>query len=205
MHQLLLGTSNKAKIAEISLYLKHVPIKLVSLTDVSCTADAPETGHSFEENALQKAHYYQLKTGLPVLTDDGGIEIDALNGEPGVDAHRWVSKTHDDPDEDLIAYTFARMKNVPIDKRGAQMRLVLCLLMPHRPPIFSEGVIRGIIATKPWQGRTEGFPYRSVFYLPEIHKYYNHELLTKEESNRLNHRKRAIDKLIPEINRLLLS
>lgn len=197
MNTLLLATSNPAKIDEIRWYLHDIPLKLVSLQDIGCAPDAPETGSTFKENALMKATYYRIKTGLPVLTDDGGIEIDALDGEPGVDSHRWISKDQDDADEDLISYLYMRMADIPLEKRGAQMRLVLCLQLVDGKSFYSEGIIRGIIAVKPTTLRTKGFPYRSVFYLPQIQKYYNHEELTKEESQKLNHRKSALDAMRP--------
>lgn len=197
MKQLLIATSNQAKVDEIRRYLKLPHITLLSLKDIGIIADAEETGRTFVQNALGKAHYYMKKSGLPSLADDGGIEIDALGGEPGVDAHRWISRTHDDPDEDLIQYTFTRMSSVSKENRGAQMHLILALVFPDGQEYTSEGIVRGVIALKPSDHRTPGFPYRSVFFLPELNKFYDHQMLTENESEKYNHRKKALDALIP--------
>lgn len=201
--KLLIATTNPGKLAELSRFLEDIPVKLLGLKDVGITDIVEETGSTFEENAILKAKYYCQKSGLPTLADDGGFEIDALDGEPGVKSHRWIHQNREDTDEELIAYTLEKMKGLPRAKRGAQLRLVLALAFPDGRQFTVEEKTRGIVAEKSSEHRTQGFPYRSLLFLPEIGKYYDHDLLTHEETERFNHRKRALDRLKPMLNRLL--
>ena len=199
--KLLIATTNPGKFAEITRFLSDIPVQLVSLKDVGIQESPEETGTTFTQNAILKAQWYCKKSGLPTLADDGGFEIDALGGAPGVKSHRWIHGDRDDTDEELIAYTMKRMDGVPEEKRGAQLRVVLALAAPGRPVQTSEEKIRGIIALSPSPDRCKGFPYRSLLYLPELGKFYNHDVLTPEENERFNHRKKAIETLKPVILR----
>lgn len=201
MKKLLIATTNPGKLAEIKRFLGDLPIELVGLKDIDITDVVEETGKTFEENAILKAKYYGQKSGLPTLADDGGFEIDALGGQPGVKSHRWIHQNREDTDEELIQYTLEKLKGLPKARRGAQLRLVLALVFPDGKVTTVEEKTRGIVAEKPSEHRTAGFPYRSLLFLPEINKYYDHDLLTPEETERFNHRKRALDKLKPILSR----
>src|SRR3990167_9592915 len=111
--KLLVATTNPGKLAEIRRFLTDIPVELVSLKDVGIADSVEETGKTFEENAILKAKFYAQKSGLPTLADDGGFEIDALNGEPGVKSHRWADPSQENDDETLINYTLKRLENVP--------------------------------------------------------------------------------------------
>lgn len=203
MRKLLIATTNPGKLAEIRSFLSDVPVELVSLKDVGITVNVEETGKTFEENAVLKAKTYAELSGLMTLADDGGFEIDALSGEPGVKSHRWVHGDRDSSDEELIAYTFLRMKDVPEKKRGAQLTLVLALVQPGNPVIATaKESIRGAVPLEPSLIRHEGFPYRSILYIPELKKFYDHMSFTHEETERYNHRKKALEKLKPIITSL---
>lgn len=195
MNKLLLATNNQAKVEEIRRFLVDVPVELVTLQEVGITEQAPEDGRTFEENAQSKAMFYMHRSGLPSLADDGGIEIDALNGEPGVDSHRWVSKDKDDDDEILIEEVFKRLQGVT--NRGAQMRVVLFLALPDGRFFTAEGVQRGVVTQEPGPHRTPGFPFRTVFFVPEMNKFYDHSVMTDEENEVYNHRKKALEELKP--------
>ncbi|MBI3342650.1 non-canonical purine NTP pyrophosphatase [Candidatus Gottesmanbacteria bacterium] len=199
MLKLLFATTNPGKLGEIRRFLGDLPIELIGLKDVGITDVVEETGKTFEQNAILKAKYYCQKSGLPTLADDGGFEIDALGGEPGVKSHRWIHQDREDTDEELIAYTLEKMRGLPRARRGAQLRLVLALVFPDGRQYTVEEKTRGIVAQKPSEHRTKGFPYRSLLFLPEIGKYYDHDLLTPEETETFNHRKRALDRLKPVI------
>jgi len=205
MNKLLIATTNPGKLAEIKRFLSDLPIELVGLKDAGITESPEETGISFEENAILKAKFYAEKSRLPTLADDGGLEIDALNGEPGVKSHRWVHGDKENTDEELIRYTMDRMKDIPDDNRGAQLRLVLALVMPDSEVFTSSEKVRGIIPQKPSDVRHEGFPYRSLLFLSEINKFYNHDELTATETETYNHRKKALDILKPIIRQKLLT
>ena len=200
--RLLIATTNLAKLAEIKEFLSDLQIDCVGLKDVGITQSVEETGNTFEENAILKAKKYAKLSGLPTLADDGGLEIDALGGEPGVHSHRWIHKDREDEDEELIEYTIQRLRGLPHVKRGGQLRVVVALALPHGDVHTSEGIIRGIIAEKPSSYRRKGFPYRSLLYLPEIQKFYNHDELTSDENKAYNHRRKAIEKLKPIIQKL---
>ncbi len=196
MKKLLIATTNPGKLAEIRTFLSDIPVELVSLSDVGITTQVEETGTTFEENAILKAKSYAQMSGLMTLADDGGFEIDALRGEPGVKSHRWVHSDRDSTDEELIAYTFTRMSDIPEKKRGARLVLVLALVVPGSPIIATaKESIRGIVPLAPSTVRHEGFPYRSILFLPELMKFYDHMSFTPEETERYNHRKKALEKL----------
>jgi XTP/dITP diphosphohydrolase len=203
--KLLIATTNPGKLAEIREFLSDLPaqtglpVALVNLKDIGISDNVEETGSTFEENALLKARYYCQKSGLPTIADDGGFEIDALGGEPGVKSHRWIHGDREDSDEDLIAYAFERMKDIPPQKRAAQLRAVLVFLTPDGQLHTATATTRGIVPSAPSDVRTEGFPYRSILFLPEINKFYNHDILTTEETERYNHRKHALEELKPFI------
>ncbi len=151
-----------------------------------------ETGKTFKENALLKAKFYAEKTGLPIIADDGGIEIDFLNGEPGVLSRRWPG--HEATDEELIRYTLTKLDKVPVQKRGAQLSACLCFLNPQtKKTKFVQESVRGIIASKPSEERIEGFPYRALFVVDAYKKYYDE--LTPQEHNEINHRLKAVKRI----------
>lgn len=203
MQKLLIATTNPGKLAEIRRFLTDIPIELVSLNDMGITDHVEETGSTFEENAVLKAKFYAQKSGLPTIGDDGGFEIDALGGAPGAKSHRWIHQDREDTDEELIAYTFEKMAGVPEGKRGAQLRAVLALILLNGEIRSATAATRGVIPDKPSPVRVKGFPYRSILYIPEIEKFYNHNLLTPEETERYNHRRKALEELKPMLKRLL--
>jgi XTP/dITP diphosphohydrolase len=197
MNRLLIATTNPGKLAEIKEFLKDLPVTLVGLADVGITEAPEEIGISFEENAILKAKFYAGKSKLPTLADDGGLEIDALAGEPGVKSHRWIHPDREDTDEELIQYTLDRMKDIVDANRGAQLRLVLALVIPNGELFTAEEKVRGIIPRMASKYRRKGFPYRSLLFLPEIKKYYTHDELTVTETDTYNHRKKALEILKP--------
>lgn len=204
MNKLLIATTNPGKLAEIKKYLSTVPIQFMGLKDVHITDSVEETGKTFKENAILKAKYYFQKSGLPTIADDGGFEIDALGGEPGVRSHRWIDPTRESSDEELIAYTLEKMRGLPRAQRGAQLRLVLALVLPDGQLFTSESRVTGIVPVNPTGTYVKGFPFRSLLFLPAIQKYYNQDELTDEENAAYNHRKKALEKLIPIIKKYLV-
>lgn len=203
MNRVLIATTNPAKLSEIRNFLSDVPIEPVSLSDLHISVISPETGNTFTENAVMKAKFYQNLSGLPTIADDGGFEIAALHGEPGVSSHRWISKDHEDSDENLIAYALERLKDVPEGNRQAQLRLVLAFV-PRPDLVFTaEAAVKGIVPFRASSHRTPGFPYRSLLYIPALGKFYDHAELTQEEMETYNHRKQALIALKPEIRKQL--
>lgn len=204
MNKLLIATTNPGKLSELREFLAGIPVELVSLRDAGITDTVEETGKTFEENAVLKARHYAKESGLPTLADDGGFEIDALGGEPGVKSHRWVYGDRENTDEELIAYTFKRMQGIPQDKRGAQLHLVLALVDSEGKLVAtSEEKIRGIVAPKPAPVHQPGFPYRAILFIPEMNKYYDQSAMTQEENEAYNHRKKAVETMKPALQAML--
>src|SRR5262252_3101930 len=100
MAELLIATTNAAKLAEYALLLREFKLRLLSLRDAGIREEAPESATTFRDNARAKAAFYFFHSGLPTLADDGGLEVDALDGAPGVQSHRWLG-TEDVDDRTL--------------------------------------------------------------------------------------------------------
>lgn len=198
MKKLLIATNNPAKIAEYKIILKNLPLEIITLGDLNIKVSVEEDGKNFEENAIKKAKFYSELTGLPTLAEDGGIEIDHLNGEPGVKSRRWPG--YEASDEELIDLTLKKLEGVPLEKRGAQLSIVIALLI-NNEITTSEGAIRGIILEKPVETHIPGYPFRSVFYIPTMKKVFAD--MTEEEEMLVSQRKKAIEKLLPIIKKHL--
>ncbi len=203
MKKLLLATHNRAKLQELktgAAGLVSQSIKILSLSNLNITTEPEETGKTFEENALIKARYYAEKTGLPTIADDGGLEIEILDGEPGVKSKRWVG--HEGTDEELITYTLKRLTGLPKQKRKAYLSVCLCYFDPKtKMTLCKQEKINGHIAEVPSGRPTNGYPFRALFVVDELGKYYDE--LTEEEHNKINHRLKALKRLINNIKYML--
>ncbi|PIS39569.1 MAG: hypothetical protein COT33_01200 [Candidatus Nealsonbacteria bacterium CG08_land_8_20_14_0_20_38_20] len=208
MKKLLLATFNPGKIKEYRLLLKGLPFKLVTLKNFGVKEKFEENKKTLEENAREKAKFYSKLTNLPTIADDSGLEIEFLKGEPGVRSRRWLG--YEASDKELIAFALKKLKNVPWQKRKAQLRTILALVIPNReipcggrtPVFIFEGKIRGIIAREPKGRLLKGYPFRPLFYLPKFKKTFA-ELGLKKEIQ-IGHRKKAIKKLIPVLRAKLI-
>lgn len=193
MQKVLLATTNKGKIKELSRLLQDLPITLVSLTDVGITQEIEETGDTYEENSRLKAVEYAKLAGLPAVSDDGGLEIAALNGEPGVQSRYWAGP--EGKDEAIAEKMTQVAQDLPDDNRNARFRAVLTLGLPDGTYWQADGEIQGVIVKEGFPKAAIGFPYRAHFYLPQLKKYYLESELTEEEEKMYNHRYKAIEKL----------
>ncbi len=200
MKKLLIATKNPAKFSDIKSSLIDLPFQFVSLNDIGIEDDVSETGKTFEENARKKALFYANKSGLITVSDDGGVEIDALGGEPGVKTRRWIDNK-EESDDRLLKYTLVRMHEVPEEKRGAQLRAIICVVTPRGDTCMVEGVMRGIIAKKPYKEYKEGFPFDALLYIPKYKKYYYE--LKYLDKNPTNHRTIALKKLHPILKKMI--
>src|SRR3989338_886028 len=126
MRELLIATSNKGKIREIKEILAGIPYDIKTLADIDIKEDIPETGKSFEENAILKAKYAGGKSGLLTLAEDSGLEVDALAGKPGIYSARYVEGT----DEDRINKILGELKEFPKEKRTARFKAVVAVYDP---------------------------------------------------------------------------
>lgn len=200
MQKILLATTNKGKIKELSIFLHDLPIELVSLRDAGITQEVEETGTTYEENSKLKALTYAKLSGLPAISDDGGLEIAALNGEPGVQSRYWAGP--EGRDVDIIEKMKKVAKELPDENRAATFRTVITLALPSGEYWQVNGKVDGVIVKEPMKSILQGYPYRSFFYLPKIKKYYHESELTKEEEKEYNHRYKAIEKLRPVLRKV---
>jgi XTP/dITP diphosphohydrolase len=190
MKKLLIATHNPGKLHEFALFLEDVPLELISLSDVGITEDVEEDGSTYEENSQKKALFYAQKSGLPALSDDGGLEIAALDNQPGIHSRRWLGYAASD--DELIEHMKKVSKELPENNRNAFFKTVLSVALPDGKVWSVMGEVAGIIAKKPLVKRSKGYPYRSFFYLPELKKYYFETELTPEELKKYNHRYKAV-------------
>jgi XTP/dITP diphosphohydrolase len=185
---LLLATNNKGKVREYKSLLRGIPYEIVTPAERGITTEVSESGQTFEENARLKATTFAKESGLLTLADDSGLEVDALEGEPGVHSARYAGEGASDTDR--INYLLARLKDVPGEKRTARFRCIIAIATPKGKVTLCEGECRGVITTA---SRGEyGFGYDPIFYLPELGKTMA-ELLP-EEKNKISHRARAAEK-----------
>lgn len=202
MKKILIATHNPGKLQEIKEFLSGLPIDLVSLSDLGITQDVVEDGVTYEENSQKKAIFYAKLTNLPAISDDGGLQIAALNDEPGVKSRRWLGYAA--TDDELIEHLRKVSLRLPDSNRNAKFVAVVSLAMPNGKVWSARGEISGQIAKDPLIRTTEGLPYRSFFYLPEIEKFYYETELSEDEEVKYNHRRHAINSLIPILRTELL-
>ncbi len=161
--QLAIASANPGKLKEFRLLFQPMGVEITSLAELGAP-QANETGETFEENARLKAVALAKATGLWALADDSGLEVDALDGEPGVYSARYAGEGASD--EANVAKLLDRLAGVPDEKRGAQFRCVLALAAPDGRVWTEEGICRGRIALRP--SGNQGFGYDPVF-VPQGH------------------------------------
>jgi len=193
--QLLLATHNRGKRREWLPLLAGLELELLLPEEVGLTTAVEETGATYVENALLKARTLAAASGLPALADDSGLEVDALDGAPGLHSARYQ------PGPDPVRYRalLQALEGVPEEQRTARFRCVAALVLPDGREFVTEGVCEGSIATAP--AGEGGFGYDPVFYLPE--RGCTMAELPADEKNRLSHRARAAQALRPFLERLL--
>ncbi len=186
--KLLLATSNMGKLNEYRGLFKGLPFDMVSPADEGISIEVEETGTTFEENARLKATILAEASGLLTLADDSGLEVDALDGEPGVRSARYAGEGASD--RERIDYLLSRLVNVPWQDRTARFRCVIALAAPGGETEVCSGECRGYINFEP-KGEN-GFGYDPVFYLPEMEKTMAE--IPEEVKNRISHRAEAAAK-----------
>ena len=192
LSKILAATTNSGKVREIKEILSDYEI--ISLKDAGIDIDVEENGSTFRENAYIKAFEISKACNLPVLADDSGLEIEALDGRPGVYSARYAGE--DAPYSVKIKKLAEELKDVPPDERYAQFACAMCLILPDGKVIEAEGVsCPGIILEEP-RGEN-GFGYDPVFYSTDYKKTFSE--MTMEEKNKVSHRKAALINLLNKI------
>jgi len=193
--ELIIATSNHGKIREFQNILKDFPITLLTPDTLGGTLTIEEDGRTFAENALKKARAYVEWFGRPALADDGGLEVDVLDGAPGVHSKRWLGE--DTPEAHFAAAVLERMQGVPEEDRGAQMHSAIALAFPDGRYWIEEGITRGRIADLATNEVEPGLPYRQIFWIPESGKFYSE--LGDDEQQQHNQRYQAMSRLTQQL------
>lgn len=199
MTRVLLATRNQKKLTELRRILDAEGvsgIEILGLDEVPEFPEAPETGITFEENAMAKARDAMVATGLPAVADDSGLSVDALNGMPGVLSARW-SGAHGD-DQANLDLLLGQLGDVPEHLRGAAFVSAAALASPGAEPAAVRGEWRGRIIHE--QRGENGFGYDPVF-VPDGHERTSAEL-SAEEKDAASHRGRALRLLLPYLREL---
>jgi XTP/dITP diphosphohydrolase len=183
--QLVFATNNKHKAEEVEKLLSN-HYRVLTLADIGCFADIPETGKSFAENALQKCSYVTRNFHIDCFADDSGLEIEALHDEPGIYSARYSGKRDDLANLKLVLKKMEGMKN-----RRANFRTVIALIKGGTEYLF-EGVVYGNIRTS--VAGVQGFGYDPIFE-PDGYDITFAEM-TMEEKNQISHRAIAMNKLM---------
>ncbi|MCT4629094.1 non-canonical purine NTP diphosphatase [Winogradskyella sp.] len=190
--KIVFATNNKNKLKEVqSLVPKH--IQLLSLEAIGCHEDIPETQPTIEGNAIQKAEYIKTNYGYDCFADDTGLEVDALNGEPGVFSARYAGPQRNA--EDNMNKLLSSLENAA--SRKAQFKTVVALHLNGKLDTFT-GICKGEITTKKYGDK--GFGYDPIFKAEGFEQTFAE--ITLEEKNKVGHRGKAIQQLITFLNNL---
>jgi XTP/dITP diphosphohydrolase len=184
---LVLATRNPHKVAEMGSMLKDLGVRVRSLAEFDGAPEVVEDGSTYEENALKKARSAAAFTGKPSLADDTGLEVEALDGRPGIHAARFAGEQCSF--QDNITKLLTVLKGVPRERRGARFVCVLAFVGPDGREELVRGELEGRITEEP--AGIGGFGYDPVFFSPEAGKTLAE--LSPEEKNRISHRHRAVN------------
>ena len=186
--KIVLATHNHDKEIELQHSLRGLGVEICSLSEYPDISEIEETGTTLLENSLLKAHTVHDRTGLPAIADDTGLEVDALDGAPGVYSARFAGA--DATYEDNLNKLLFSMEEVSEERRSARFRTVISFVDGNQE-LWTEGHIDGKIIDFP-RGNS-GFGYDPVFYIPQLEKTFAE--LSTEEKNKISHRGLALQKL----------
>ncbi len=188
MIKLLLASQNPGKLRELQAILHDLPIQLITPADLGIQLDVAETGSTYAENAALKSNAFANASGLIALADDSGLEVDALNGAPGLYSARYAPAPNA-TDVDRRAYLLQNLLPHP-RPWTARFRATIAITLPGGETYFADGACEGEIT--PEERGEGGFGYDPIFYIPE--KGYTMAELDEDEKNRISHRARALEK-----------
>jgi XTP/dITP diphosphohydrolase len=196
MHNLLLATNNKGKVAEIKALLDRTGLILLTPAELGLALDIPEDGQTYAENASKKAAAYSQASGMIALADDSGLEVDALDGQPGMHSHRFCPLPNA-TDADRRKYLLEKLQG---SRRPwtARFRATVAVALPSGEVRLATGECEGEII--PEERGMNGFGYDPIFFIPELGRTMAE--LEMDEKNRLSHRARAVRNAIPILREL---
>lgn len=193
--EFVVASGNKGKIEDFKVLLAPLGIKVVPIKSLFPEFEPEETGNSFKENAVLKAKEAAKQTGLPCLADDSGLEVDALDGAPGIYSARYADGQGDEANNVKLVQ---ELRSVPAEKRTARFQSVVALVYPDGSFYTASGSVEGMVLDK--RKGHGGFGYDPLFFIPQLGKTMAE--LTLEEKNKISHRKNAfvaIEKIIREL------
>ncbi|MFA9354269.1 XTP/dITP diphosphatase [Pediococcus pentosaceus] len=188
-NEILIATKNDGKLKEFKQIFEQKGIVVKSLKDINDDVEIVENGLSFEENARLKADRYAKSIGIPVLADDSGLEIDALNGRPGIFSARYAGDHNDAANN---AKVLSELGGIPDEKRTATFHSTVVVRKPDGSELVANGNLRGRILAVP-RG-DNGFGYDPLFFVEAKNKTLAE--MTREEKNKISHRALAIEDLL---------
>ncbi len=194
--KVLLATQNKGKVKELQDLLLVEDIEVLSLGDLGEWEDVEERGATFAENAAMKARIAAQRTGLVSLADDSGLEVDALQGAPGVYSARYAGEPKDDDkNNDKL---LQELEGVPEEQRTGRFRCALVIACPTGEEYLTEGTVEGRILNE--RRGKEGFGYDPLFYLPDFGRTMAQ--LNLSQKNKISHRAQAFRQAVPILKEL---
>lgn len=196
MKKLLIATNNKGKIIELRDLLKETGIELITPADINLILEVEEDGTTYAENAAKKATAFADASGLISLADDSGLEVDALDGAPGLYSARYHPKAGAN-DADRRAYMIENLRGKPLPW-NAHFHATIAIAIPNQDVHIVEGNCYGEIISE--ERGNGGFGYDPIFLFPELNKTMAE--LEMEEKNRLSHRAKAVMNAIPLLNKI---
>ncbi|AKP79695.1 MULTISPECIES: XTP/dITP diphosphatase [Priestia] len=194
MREIIIATKNAGKVKDFETLFSPKGFKVTSLLDFPEIEDVEETGVTFAENATLKAETISSALNKPVIADDSGLAIDALNGEPGVYSARYAGENKDDNAN--IEKVLQKLHDVPFEKRTARFHCTLAIAVPGKRTELVEGTCEGRILEE--KRGENGFGYDPIFFVEK----WNCSMaeLSKEQKNQISHRANALEKLAPLID-----
>lgn len=199
MDKFIAATKNKGKLKEIAEILKDFPFDVMSMEAAGIDGDIEENGSTFEENALIKAREVYKLTGEMVMADDSGLEVDFLDGAPGIRSARFAGEGATDGDRNNKLLSL--LKEVPLEKRKARFVCAVAVILKNGEHFMVRGTCEGVIGFEP-RGEN-GFGYDPLFFMPE----YNMTIaqLDSEKKNGISHRGNALKLMVKKLQELKLT
>lgn len=197
MKRFIVASKNKGKLKEIQDILKDFPFDVISMQEVGINKEIIENGSTFEENAMIKAREMYKIAGEAVMADDSGLEVDYLNGAPGIYSSRFAGEGASDSDKNNKLLSL--LKDVPFEKRKARFVCVIAVILPDGSDFTVKGICDGYIGFEPVG--ENGFGYDPLFFMTE----YNMTTAQMEEKlkNKISHRGKALRLMVDELKKRL--
>ena len=193
--KLLIASHNLGKISEIKELLAELNVQVRFLKELGIYSTVDESGTTFKENAVLKAKYYAKQAGMLTIADDSGLEVDALGGRPGIKTARYGGPGL--TSEQRYQYLLEELRFIPQERRDARFRCVVALARPTGLLATAEGDCPGTISLAP--SGSGGFGYDPVFFLP--HLGLTMAQLDPKDKQKISHRSRAINNILPALHR----